>query len=279
MNNTRTSLLFALALLALLLSGCGQAYRDQAASMVQQGEYATAEPLLRKAIHAYNLDPNSYLLLGKVYQETGREEQARLVFLQIARNKPKALVAPGVEPGFENKPVAELAEFYLSGQRSTGEPMPESPSNNGSGGNIDSIERQILDQHGLPPLTGQAPEEASGMGASADSARDQRADLLAGETGTEGIQHLAGREPRAGAYGVHVLSFRRALNLESGKRNMLSKFPDLLGDKVFRSRRVEMPGKGVYLRLHVGPWESKDQAAAVCGRLKKAWGYCEVVKF
>jgi tetratricopeptide (TPR) repeat protein len=263
----RARRILALLTLLALLGGCGKAFRQEAALLVQQGDYVAAEPLLRKAINAHSLDHNAYLLLGRVYRHTGREEQARLVFLQIARNKPDALVEPGLEPGFENRPVAELAEHYLRQ-----EPSPAASSQPAPAPGVDSLEREILDRHGV---------SGSGLSASADESGTPDSGVVgdSSEKGLETIQHLAGRTPSQNSFGVHVLSFSRALNLESGRQSMLAKFPRLLGDKQFRSQRVEMPGKGVYHRLYVGPWGTRSQAAQVCDRLKRAWGYCQVVPF
>ncbi len=260
-------ILLMLALPALLAaSGCGKAFRQEAALMVQQGDYAAAEPLLHKAINAHSLDHNAYLLLGRVYHHTGREEQARLVFLQIARNRPNALVEPGLEPGFEDRPVAELAEYYLQQLQSPGTQAQPAATPG-----VDSLEREILDRHGA----------GSGLSASADAIDAPNAGSLDQPPahGLETIHHLGDVTQPKGGYGVHVLSFSRALNLESGKQSMLEKFPQLLGDKQFRSQRVEMPGKDVYHRLYVGPWGTRAQAAQVCDRLKRAWGYCQVVEF
>lgn len=256
--------LLLLLLLAVLAGGCATGTRQQAARHIQDGNYGLAEPLLRKALDQYSLDWNAYLQLGQVYRHTGRLEQSRLVFQQIARRNPDALVAPDTNQEYAGRPVAELANAYLV-------EMGEGPM--------------------APDLMAESQPESPPLGPmdKPDSVATLEEDILlranrGGETievqerlslDVEPVQRgLSGR-----GFGVHVLSFRRALNVEDGREQLLSRFPRLLAGKEFRSRRVDIPGKGVYHRLITGPYATRSQASQVCAQLKRAYGYCEVVDF
>lgn len=254
-------LFFALAA-AILLLGCSGTTRQQAALHIQEGNYGLAEPLLRKALDQYSLDWNAYLQLGSVYRHTGRLEQARLVFQQIARKNPEAYVSEDTSVEFAGRRVAELANHYLV-DMGEGPVAPDlalaSPLD--SPDSVESLERDILlqSQGGSP----------SGV-----------EEVYVSETVSLELEPVQHGGPSGQGYGVHVLSFKRALGVEEGKERLLKRFPSLFAGKEFRSRRVDLGGsKGVYHRLISGPYATRSQAAQVCRQLKQAYGYCEVVDF
>jgi len=251
----RLPLLLAAAAL-LLAAGCATSTRQQAAMHIQEGNYGLAEPLLRKALDQYSLDWNAYLQLGQVYRHTGRQEQARLVFQQIARKNPRAYVSDDTSAEFAGSPVSELANHYLV-EMGEGPMAPDlavqSPLDTPD--SVASLERDILLRTDGP----QGEEEV----------------FVSERTTLEPVQHGAVGQ----GYGVHVLSFRRALNVEDGKALLLSRFPSLFADKQFRSRRVDLGDKGVYHRLITGPYATKDEASDICRRLRQVYGFCEVVDF
>lgn len=255
-------------LATVLLLGCARTTRQQAAVHIMDGNYGLAEPLLRKALDAYSLDQNAYLQLGIVYRHTGRERLARLVFQQIAREKPPVLVSEDTNPEFAGRPVAELANHYLEEMGEgplyvSGLPGIEEPDPLARPDSVDNLEREILGEQG----TGGAPP------ASTYSATE----MVEESQTLEPVMHDAASQEQA--FGVHVLSFKRALNVEGGKQKLLRRFPLLLAGKHFRSQRVDMGAKGVYHRLYTGPYATRAEAAQVCAQLKQAYGYCEVVPF
>lgn len=253
----------ALALLAgiclLLAAGCATTPRQQAAGHIRDGNYGLAEPLLRQALDRYSLDWNAYLQLGQVYLHTGREEQGRLVFQQIARKNPDAYVSEDTNVAFSGRLVAELANHWLM-EIGEGPMAPDLAGESwedplDSPDSVASLERDIM-------------LRAEGPGGEEEIMISERVEL-----------EPVPRGPVGQGYGVHVLSYRRALNVEDGKKLLLERFPNLFADKQFRSLRVDIPGKGVYHRLITGPYPTRGEAASVCAQLKRAYGYCEVVDF
>ncbi len=248
-------LFLAFCCLALLF-GCYADKRQQAAQHISEGNYGLAEPLLRQALHQYSLDYNAYLQLGQVYLHTGRQEQARLVFQQIARKNPDAYVTEDTNSEFTGQRVAVLANHYLveigegplAPDLLAGSPM-DSPDS------VESLERDILDNSGQV-----------GYNTSQDATYAATEPVLHGPSTGRG-------------YGVHVLSFKRALGVEQGKQMLLKRFPELFSGKEFRSRRVDLGDQGVFHRLITGPYATRAEAARVCSTLKTAYGYCEVVDF
>lgn len=239
-----STLLPAMALLLLVFtSGCGQSHRRMGYELLKKGDYAAAEVELRRAINSYTYDYNAYLALGLVYQHKGMDEQARLVFLQLARNNPPALFDGDMYPQYKDKPVAELAEYLLT-RLSKG------------ADEIQALEQNIL----------------------ANSTRPASQPATAGKTsGTEPV----GRGPTGapGAFGVHVLSYKKALAAEQGREVLLARFPTLFTGKEFRSQRVDLNGKGVFHRLVTGPYFARQEAEKVCAELAKVYSYCQVVNF
>ncbi len=254
--------LLLLVAIAFLVAGCATGTRQQAARHIQDGNYGLAEPLLRKALDQYSLDWNAYLQLGQVYRHTGRLEQSRLVFQQIARKNPDALVTTDTSQEFAGRRVAELANAYLMDMGEgpmapdlLAESQPQQPFDKPD--SVASLEEDIL-------------LRANREGEIVEVEVEERLSLE-----VEPVQRgLSGQ-----GYGVHVLSFRRALNVEDGREQLLKRFPQLMAGKEFRSRRVDIPGKGVYHRLITGPYATRAQASQICSQLKRAYGYCEVVDF
>lgn len=288
--------LLAPLLLALLLAGCSAAPRKQAADYIAQGNYGLAEPYLREALDHYSLDHNAYLLLGQVYRHTGRTEQARLVFQQIAANDPPAYVLEETDREFAGRPVAELANHYLEQmgegpmyrdrERGTvvAPPSPLSPAPDRPD-TVAELEQRLLASDSAPassqPYSGTLPQAAPSQPYSGTlpPAAQQTAQQAAPMAQPPLVGNVRYDIPPGNAFGVHVLSFERALSLEGGREELLRRFPDIFAGKEFRSRRVDLGAKGVWHRLLSGPYGTRADAARDCARLKKTYGYCEVVPF
>ncbi len=68
----------------------------------------------------------------------------------------------------------------------------------------------------------------------------------------------------AGAYALHVASFRTEAAVRREWRRLERRLPDLLGDMAITVRRVTLPGRGVYHRLLVGAFADRAAAAKAC---------------
>jgi hypothetical protein len=80
-------------------------------------------------------------------------------------------------------------------------------------------------------------------------------------------------------WGVHLASYRRPEEASAGWRKLQRDFPDELGLLEPRVERVDVTGKGVFLRLVGGGFSSRDKASALCASLSSKGAYCRVANF
>jgi cell division septation protein DedD len=55
-------------------------------------------------------------------------------------------------------------------------------------------------------------------------------------------------------------------------------FPSVLGSLSPQIQEANLGEKGIYFRVRVGPWASRDEAIGVCESLKAAGGSCFVTQ-
>lgn len=80
-------------------------------------------------------------------------------------------------------------------------------------------------------------------------------------------------------FGVHLASYRQEMEAREGWRKLQRDNPDQLGLLEPRIDKVELPEKGVFLRLIGGGFSSNDRAQALCEQLKDKGLFCSVVSF
>ena len=88
-----------------------------------------------------------------------------------------------------------------------------------------------------------------------------------------------GIETASVLFGVHLASYRHTDEARAGWVKLQRDFPDALGLLEPRLERVEIEGKGEFLRLIGGGFASEEKAAALCATLKSAGVYCAVAGF
>jgi SPOR domain len=81
-----------------------------------------------------------------------------------------------------------------------------------------------------------------------------------------------------GSYVVQVSSQRSEADAQASFKALQGKFPSVLGSRAPLIKRADLGDKGVYYRAMVGPFNSSEEAAQVCGNLKTAGGQCVVQK-
>lgn len=81
-----------------------------------------------------------------------------------------------------------------------------------------------------------------------------------------------------GSWSVQLTSFRKPENAEAHWQDVLASNPDLFEGVEKRILRFDLgPGRGVYYRLRIGPFETKDVADAKCQAIKDAGLDCLVI--
>ena len=76
---------------------------------------------------------------------------------------------------------------------------------------------------------------------------------------------------------VHLASYKDPANAEKGWRQLLAANGDQLTGTRPVVRRVDIPGRGVFYRLHAGPLASASDAQAMCRTLTQRGVYCKAV--
>lgn len=80
-------------------------------------------------------------------------------------------------------------------------------------------------------------------------------------------------------FGVHLASYRHPEEARAGWVKLQRDYPNELGLLEPRLERVEIEGRGVFLRLIGGGFASEQKAAALCTALKALGAYCAVAGF
>ncbi len=79
-------------------------------------------------------------------------------------------------------------------------------------------------------------------------------------------------------YAVQLASFRSEAEAAQAWESVRSSHATTLQDREYLVQRAEVPGKGTYYRLRVGPMAGKSTAAALCNTLKAEGQDCYVTK-
>ncbi|MBB4064988.1 SPOR domain-containing protein [Gellertiella hungarica] len=90
-------------------------------------------------------------------------------------------------------------------------------------------------------------------------------------------QAAAAPQPPAGSYGVQIASLPSEADAKASIPKMAAKFGNVLGGRPIGIRQANIPNKGTYYRLRVDVG-SKEDAIALCTKLKAAGGSCLVSK-
>lgn len=83
--------------------------------------------------------------------------------------------------------------------------------------------------------------------------------------------------PPSGSYGIQIASLPSEADAKASIKKFAAKFSGVIGGRSIGIRQADIPGKGTYYRLRVDVG-SKDQAIALCTKLKAAGGSCLVSK-
>jgi len=80
-------------------------------------------------------------------------------------------------------------------------------------------------------------------------------------------------------HGIHLASYRIHANAVAGWAELQARFPQELADREARLAAVTLPGRGDFLRLEAGPYDSLAQAREACAVIERAGAYCMPVEF
>ena len=117
-----------------------------------------------------------------------------------------------------------------------------------------------LDAEGLPVGSHDARATAG-----TQSVIPRSADVMGGNSGGDG-------------FGVHLASYRVAGNAQKGWEVLTARH-DVLKGRQARLAAVDLPGRGMFLRLKAGPFASRAAAVEACRMIEVTGDYCAVTTF
>lgn len=120
------------------------------------------------------------------------------------------------------------------------------------------------------PTTAPTSDLTAPMASSGTAAETTTAMAPATTTGSDGAA--------SGTIAVHLTSYRKPENAERGWAQLVAANRDLLQGTRPIIRQVDIPGKGLYYRLHAGPIANEAQARTLCSSLTQRGVYCKVMK-
>jgi cell division septation protein DedD len=82
----------------------------------------------------------------------------------------------------------------------------------------------------------------------------------------------------AGAYVVQIASYRDMPSAQDYYSKFTDKFSDVASGLSANYQTADIPGKGTYIRVRVGPFSTKEDANSLCNTLKERSQSCLVVK-
>lgn len=76
-------------------------------------------------------------------------------------------------------------------------------------------------------------------------------------------------------YVIHLASYRKVEDADRGWAQMLEGHGDMLQGLELSIRRVDIPERGTFFRIHAGPLADRDSAVALCNRINSLGSYCQ----
>jgi hypothetical protein len=86
-------------------------------------------------------------------------------------------------------------------------------------------------------------------------------------------------DARSVFHAVHLASYRGPETAAAGWRTLHAMFPDVLDGLSARLESVEIEGRGEFLRLKAGPFDTRNEARAACNAIEAAGAYCALSDF
>lgn len=82
----------------------------------------------------------------------------------------------------------------------------------------------------------------------------------------------------AGGYFIQVASLPSEADAQKSYKNLAAKFGNVIGGRGVDIAKAEIAGKGTFYRVRIPAGNSKDEAAALCEKLRAAGGTCLIAR-
>jgi len=84
-------------------------------------------------------------------------------------------------------------------------------------------------------------------------------------------------DPAAGGYAIHLVSLANQESVDGSWAELQESFPDILAGKDLEVRQIDLDDRGIFYRIHAGPFAASAKAETTCEELRSLQQYCAVV--
>ena len=84
-------------------------------------------------------------------------------------------------------------------------------------------------------------------------------------------------DPAAGGYAIHLVSLANQESVDGSWAELQGSFPDILAGKDLEVRQIDLDDRGIFYRIHAGPFAASAKAETTCEELRSLQQYCAVV--
>ena len=84
-------------------------------------------------------------------------------------------------------------------------------------------------------------------------------------------------DPAAGGYAIHLVSLANQESVDGSWAVLQESFPDILAGKDLEVRQIDLDDRGIFYRIHAGPFAAPAKAETTCEELRSLEQYCAVV--
>ena len=100
---------------------------------------------------------------------------------------------------------------------------------------------------------------------------------LAADRPFEAIKETSAAHPATGGYAIHLVSLANQESVDGSWGELQESFPDILAEKDLEVRRIDLGDRGIFYRIHAGPFAASAKAETTCEELRSLQQYCAVV--
>ncbi len=84
-------------------------------------------------------------------------------------------------------------------------------------------------------------------------------------------------DPAADGYAIHLVSLANQESVDGSWAELQESFPDILAEKDLEVRQIDLGDRGIFYRIHAGPFAASAKAETTCEELRSLQQYCTVV--
>jgi hypothetical protein len=193
---------------------------------------------------------------------------------QTANNSAQPSAQPSAPAGGDE--IAAIASGSALPAPAATAPQAQQPAAQAPVAQAPAAEAPRLPAH-APVVPSRPAEQPVNIVGNVPQRTQTQAPAAAAPVANQQVASAAGGAAGAGGYFIQIASQPSAELAQKSYANMAQKYANVIGGRGVDIKRADIPGKGTYYRVRVQAG-SRDDANALCGRLKSAGGSCLVTR-